>query len=145
MNSINQKNVYYGISAENSIPYRNGLDIAINSNPDDQIDVSQIDSVQVNNLLKQLQDNDRYVRSHILRLKTRDGSPQVVSQEDLAGLPDGSKVMGGTGTQELVIEQKVEAPLSSTVEKVGPELDVLCTRNFGNWFLVGTSDGLYAT
>lgn len=53
--------------------------------------------------------------------------------------------MGGPGTQELVIEQKVETPLAETVEKVGDDIDVLCTRNYGNWFLVGTADGLYAT
>jgi hypothetical protein len=53
--------------------------------------------------------------------------------------------MGGAGTEELVIEQKIEIPLSDTVEQVGPEIDILCTRNFGNWLLVGTADGLYVT
>lgn len=77
MNSVNQKNVYYGISADNAIPYGDGLDIALNSNPEDQIDVAQIDAVQVNNLLAQLQDNDRYVKAHIARLRTQDGSPDV--------------------------------------------------------------------
>ena len=144
-NGIVQKNVYYGISADNRIPYRSGSDIFLNNNPEDLIDVSQIDAIQVNNLLGQLQDNDRYVKAHISKLNQQDGSPQTYSAETLGRLPDGSKVMGGSGTEELVIEQKIETALSDTVERIGPQIDILCSRNFGNWFLVGTSDGLYVT
>jgi hypothetical protein len=50
-NSISQKNVYYSISADNTIPYGRGPDIFLNNNPEDPIDVSQIDAIQINNLM----------------------------------------------------------------------------------------------
>lgn len=145
MNTINQKNVLYGISGDNRIPYGSGSDIALNPNPNDSIDVSQIDSVQLNNLIAQLQDNDRFVKRQISNLKSHDGSPKVYKDDELRGLPDGSKVMGGSGTEELVVLQKKVVPISATVEQVGPQMNVLCMRNFGNWLLVGTDDGLFAT
>ena len=117
----------------------------LNPNPEDPIDTSQIDAIQLNNLFRQLQDNDRFVKQHISHIKMQDGSPKSYSSDQVNQLPDGSKMMGGAGTDELVIEQKIILPVSATIEKVGIPMDILCTRNFGNWLLVGTSDGLYAT
>ena len=53
--------------------------------------------------------------------------------------------MGGTGTEELVIEQKIDIPISATVETAGVVSDIFCMKNFGNWLLVGTANGLYVT
>lgn len=145
MNSIQQKNVYYDFRPENEIPYRSGRDIALNSNPVDQIDVAQMDSIQINNALVQLQDNDEYVKRHISGIKFQDGSPKMYSDDEIAGLSDGSKIMGGKGSEELAIYQKNVKPLQETLNVVAPGLDVLCMRNSGNTLYVGTSDGMYTT
>lgn len=137
MNNLPQKNVIYDTEIKSVLPYKNENDVTTNS--------QNFRSNTINNIFCQLVDNDRFIENRILVSGKNMDGPSRYTDDQLDGLPNGTKILSSSAsTEQLLILRKENKGIRDSMEKVlGGKINVLCKN--GSYLLVGASFGLFKT
>lgn len=112
MNNIRQKNVMQELQTNVDMPYIRHQFVDLQSNN------PSINSIDVNNSLQQLLDNDLYLESKLTNTSSYIIGPKVYDENTIEYMQNGYKAYGDIhNSEELDILHKVDKELSSTVTK----------------------------